>query len=172
MEAGAEDIRWMEAALEQARSAAEKGEVPVGALVVCGSRIVGQGGNSMELFRDALAHAEMQALREAQARIGDWRLEGCTLYVTKEPCPMCAGAALQTRISRIVYGLADPRFGAVESRWRLCEGTNRRVDVSGGLLAGESLALLQRFFTAVRRRKKSVASARAARYLGSRFYGG
>ncbi|MGD9897007.1 MAG: nucleoside deaminase [Candidatus Methylacidiphilaceae bacterium] len=162
----AEDIRWMDAALEEARRSGAEGEVPIGALVVSGGTIVGRGANQVERLRDALAHAEMRAIQAAQDRIGDWRLEGCTLYVTKEPCPMCAGAALQTRISRIVYGVADPRLGAVESRWRLLEGTNRQVTVLGGMLAEESLSLLQSFFAEVRRRKKSVASAKGERYLG------
>ncbi|WP_142658950.1 nucleoside deaminase [Methylacidimicrobium tartarophylax] len=161
-----EDRRWMETALEVARQAGAEGEVPIGALVVCGGAVAGRGANSVERLRDALAHAEMQAIREAQSRMGDWRLERCTLYVTKEPCPMCAGAVLQTRISRIVYALADPRFGAVESRWRLWEGASKQVTISGGLLAGQSLSLLQDFFAEVRRRKKAVASAKRARYLG------
>ncbi|MDD4933250.1 MAG: nucleoside deaminase [Methylacidiphilaceae bacterium] len=161
-----DDIRWMETALEEARRAGEEGEVPVGALIVRGSTVAGRGANAVERLRDALAHAEMRAIQEAQSRLGDWRLDGCTLYVTKEPCPMCAGAALQTRISRIVYALADPRFGAVESRWRLWEGTSRQVAISGGLLAGQSLCLLQGFFAEIRRRKKAVASAKGARYLG------
>lgn len=166
MEEEADDIRWMEAALEEARRAGEEGEVPIGALIVCGGTVVGRGANGVERSRDALAHAELQAIREAQARRNDWRLEDCTLYVTKEPCPMCAGAALQTRITRIVYGLADPRMGALESRWRLGEGVGREVAVSGGLLARESLALLQNFFGELRRRKKAVASVKGARYLG------
>ena len=166
MEEGADDIRWMETALEEARRAGEAGEVPIGALIVRDGAVVGRGANSVERSRDALAHAEMQAIREAQARTRDWRLEGCTLYVTKEPCPMCAGAALQTRIPRIVYGLADPRMGAVQSRWRLWEGANREVAVSGGVLARESLDLLQNFFGELRRRKKAVASGKGARYLG------
>ncbi|WP_255551650.1 nucleoside deaminase [Methylacidimicrobium sp. B4] len=158
MDAAIDDVRWMEEALEEARQAGDKGEVPIGALVVCGGDAVGRGANGVERLRDALAHAEMRAIGQAQVRLGDWRLEACTLYVTKEPCPMCMGAALQTRIARIVYGLADPRWGAVESRWRLREGANRPVDVLGGLLADPSLALLQKFFGELRRRKKAVAS--------------
>ncbi|WP_018290725.1 nucleoside deaminase [Verrucomicrobium sp. 3C] len=160
-----DDIRWMETALEEARRAGEEGEVPIGALVVCGNTVAGRGANAVERLRDALAHAEMQAIREAQIRLGDWRLDDCTLYVTKEPCPMCAGAVLQTRISRIVYALADPRLGAVDSRWRLWEGRSKELAISGGLLAGQSLSLLQGFFTEVRRRKKAVASPKGARYL-------
>ncbi|CAB4242464.1 tRNA-specific adenosine deaminase [Methylacidimicrobium sp. AP8] len=166
MEAETDDVRWMEAALEEARRAGEDGEVPIGAVIVHAGGVVGRGRNSVERSRDALAHAEMLAIREAEVFLGDWRLEGCTLYVTKEPCPMCSGAVLQTRIARIVYGLADPRWGAVESRWRLWEGTNRPLVVSGGILADASLALLQNFFAEVRRRKKPVASRKWARYLG------
>ena len=112
---GADDERFMREALKEARRAADKGEVPVGAVIVCGGRIIGRGHNLRERLGDPTAHAEMLAIREAALVQGGWRLNGCTLYVTMEPCPMCAGAAILARLQRLVYGAPDPKAGAAGS---------------------------------------------------------
>lgn len=144
------DRRFMDAALDEARAAAALGEVPVGAVIVCADRIVGRGGNGKEAG-DPTAHAEIQAIREAARLLGDWRLEACTLYSTLEPCLMCAGAIVQARIGRVVYGATDPKFGAVESCMQaFAPGWNHRPRVTAGVAAAESRELLQAFFRARR----------------------
>ena len=142
------DAEFLRLALDLARQAGDAGEVPVGALVVLDGRIVGSGRNRMEELRDATAHAEMIALREASAALGDWRLEGCTLYASLEPCPMCAGAALHGRIARVVYSARDVRLGACRSHWGILERNpvGRGVEVAEGELALESASLLREFF--------------------------
>ncbi|MBN2496565.1 MAG: nucleoside deaminase [Deltaproteobacteria bacterium] len=142
------DRNWMRIALEEARAALDEDEVPVGAVVVCEGREVGRGRNAREGSRDPTAHAEVLALRAAAAELGRWRLAGCTLYVTLEPCPMCMGAMLAARIDRLVFGCADPKSGAAESLYRLGEDArlNHRLAVSGGILADEAAALLKTFF--------------------------
>jgi tRNA(adenine34) deaminase len=144
--------RWMRAALEEARVAAAEDEVPVGAVVVAAGRIVGSGHNQREALNDPTAHAEMIALTQAAATLGSWRLDGCTLYVTLEPCPMCAGAILQARVPAVVWGAADPKAGAVASLYRLFEDRrlNHRVDHVGGVLADECGRMLSEFFRAKR----------------------
>ena len=138
----------MHAALELADAAEQQGEVPVGAVVVDDGRIVGRGANSLLALSDPTAHAEILALREAGRTLGNYRLEGATLYVTVEPCAMCAGALVAARISRLVFGTRDLRFGAVRSKFRLADSDllNHRVEVVEGVLAGECLTRLQRFF--------------------------
>ena len=138
----------MRRAMMLARRAARLGEVPVGALVVRDGRTVGTGYNTREHDADPTAHAEMTALREAAEAIGDWRLIGCTLYVTLEPCPMCAGALVNARLTRLVYGAADPKMGAVHSLHRLCTDPrfNHRVEVTAGVLGQECGKLLSDFF--------------------------
>ncbi len=130
--------RWMREALKQAREAAAAGEVPVGALVVRDGEVLGRGHNRVEALHDATAHAEILALGAASERLGQWRLEGVTLYVTLEPCTMCSGAILLGRVDRLVFGAPDPRAGAVVSTARLLQGNPYRhpVEVVGGMLAG------------------------------------
>jgi len=152
------DGHYMLQALREARKAADAGEVPVGAVVVCGGRIVARAWNQVETLKDATAHAEMLALTAAQQAVGDWRLDGCTLYVTKEPCPMCAGAIVHCRPDRVVFGCADPKGGAAGGWINLLEANpplNHRCDVTPGVMAGECLDLLQSFFRDARERKKS-----------------
>jgi len=138
----------MQQALALARRAEAQGEVPVGALVVRDGRILGQGWNRPIATHDPTAHAEMLALREAAASVGDYRLGGATLYVTLEPCPMCAAAIAHARIARLVFGAWDPRQGAAGSVFNLVasDAMNHRVDAFGGVLSHESGALLRGFF--------------------------
>jgi len=139
---------WMEAALAQAAEAEAAGDVPIGAVVVREGRIVAAAHNRRIIDRDPTAHAEMLAIRAAAAAIGDWRLAGCTLVVTLEPCCMCAGAIVLARIERLVYGAADPKAGAVETLYRLCtdERLNHRVEVVSGVLAERCGQVLSAFF--------------------------
>lgn len=148
----------MALALEEARLAVAEGEVPIGALVVCDGAIVSRAHNTREMDNDPTAHAELIAIREASQRLGRWRLSDCTVYVTLEPCPMCAGAMHQARIERLVYGTIDPKAGAVGTLYDLSsdERLNHRFAVTSGILAEESSALLKEFFGVLRTRK-SVA---------------
>jgi tRNA(adenine34) deaminase len=146
--------RWMREALREAEAAAAAGEVPVGALVVRDGQVLGRGRNRVEGQRDATAHAEILALGAASGAAGQWRLDGATLYVTLEPCTMCAGAMLLSRVSRLVFGAHDPRAGAVVSTARLLQGNPYRhaVEVVGGILAEECGEILRAFFQARRGR--------------------
>jgi tRNA(adenine34) deaminase len=148
----ADDSHWMSAALELAREAARRGEVPVGAIVVRAGEVLGRGFNRREQTGDPLAHAELLALREAAQATGHWRLEACTLYVTLEPCPMCAGATVNARLGRLVYGARDPKAGAVETLYQLPTDPrlNHWVEVEGGVRAEECAAALTDFFRALR----------------------
>ena len=138
----------MEEALRAAQRALEAGEVPVGAVVVCDEKIVGRGWNRNLGDSDPTAHAEIVALREAGATLGNHRLAECELFATIEPCPMCAGALVHARIKRLVYGADDPKAGAVQSVMRVLDHPqlNHRVEVRSGVLAGRSAELLQTFF--------------------------
>jgi tRNA(adenine34) deaminase len=142
------DERFMRAALEEAARGEKAGEVPVGAVVVVDGAIVGRGANAPVANSDPTAHAEMLAVREASRALANYRLEAATLYVTLEPCAMCAGALVAARIRRLVFGARDLRFGAVRSKFRLADSDllNHRVEVVEGVLAAECLALLQDFF--------------------------
>ncbi len=165
MSGSPEDLRWMREALALAERGSAEGEVPVGALLVRDGEVLGQGWNRPIVASDPTAHAEIQAMREAAARIGNYRLVDTTLYVTLEPCAMCVGAIIHARIGRLVYGAAEPKTGAVESRFQLlrAEGHNHTLDVTGGILAGESGELLRRFFADRReqaRLRKSTGSDR------------
>ncbi len=142
------DEAWMLEALVLAREAGSGGEVPVGAIVVCGGVIVGRGRNSPLARVDPTAHAEILALREAGARLENYRLEDCTLYVTLEPCVMCAGALVTARVRRLVFGARDLRFGGVRSKFRVADSDllNHRVDVTEGVLAADCAELLREFF--------------------------
>ena len=145
----------MAEALALAQEAADLGEVPVGAIVVQDGLIVGRGYDRREALQDPVAHAEVQALREAAARLQSWRLEGCTLYVTLEPCVMCMGAILHSRAHAVVYGAASPKWGAVESVVELARvpGLNHRVKVRSGVMHEECSGLLARFFERLRARR-------------------
>lgn len=142
------DEQWMRRALELAARAEEEGEVPVGALVVRDEQVLGEGWNRPIVARDPTAHAEILALRAAAANAGDYRLGGATLYVTLEPCPMCAAAMAHARIARLVFGAWDPRQGAAGSDFNLvtADAMNHRVDAFGGVLSDDCGALLRRFF--------------------------
>jgi tRNA(adenine34) deaminase len=138
----------MHEALRMAKKAAGANEVPVGAVVVRAGHIIARASNQVELLKDATAHAEMLALTQAEAAVGDWRLTDCDLYVTKEPCPMCAGALVHTRIRRLVFGCADSSAGAAGSVMNLLQmpTLNHRCDVASGVLQNECAAILQSFF--------------------------
>lgn len=148
-----EDIAWMRHALALAQRAAAEGEVPVGAVVVKDGAVIGEGWNRPIAAHDPTAHAEIQALRAAANRIGNYRLVDTTLYVTLEPCPMCAGAMVHARVRRVVYATSDPRTGAGGSVFNLLQASqlNHQAEVCGGVLAEESAALLREFFQARRR---------------------
>ena len=145
---------FMRKALQEARAAAEIGEVPIGAVVVCDGQVVAVGSNRREIDADPTAHAEMIAVRQAARVLGRWRLEGCTVYVTLEPCPMCAGALHAARVDRCVYGAVDPKAGALGTLYDIAsdERLNHRYEVVAGVLADESAALLKEFFTGLRAR--------------------
>jgi tRNA(adenine34) deaminase len=142
------DELWMEEALRAAQRALEAGEVPVGAVVVCDGRIVGRGWNRNITDSDPTAHAEIVALREAGATIGNHRLASCDLFATIEPCSMCAGALVHARIKRLIYGADDPKAGAVQSVMQVLNHPqlNHKVEVRNGVLAGRCAELLQSFF--------------------------
>lgn len=142
------DLTMMRRALALAQQAAAMEEVPVGAVVYRGDAILGQGYNLRETEQDPTAHAEIIALRQAARALGSWRLEGCTLAVTLEPCPMCAGALVNARVPRLIYGARDPKMGCVDTLHRLCTEPrfNHRLVVVGGVLAEEAAELLSGFF--------------------------
>jgi tRNA(adenine34) deaminase len=146
------DEDFLREALELARDAERGGEVPVGAIVVLDGRAIGRGRNSPIARNDPTAHAEILALREAAAATGNYRLEGATMYVTLEPCVMCAGALVAARVSRLVFGARDLRFGGVRSKFRLADADvlNHRVQIVEGVLGAECAELLERFFTSRR----------------------
>lgn len=148
-----DDEAWMRRALAAAERAAGLGEVPVGAVMVRGGEAIAEAHNRREIDGDPLAHAELLTVREAARRVGGWRLTGCTLYVTLEPCAMCAGALVNARVERLVYGAADPKAGFCGTLGDLVRDPrlNHRLAVEGGVLAAESAALLRRFFDRLRR---------------------
>src|SRR3954465_8991770 len=147
------DEVFMGEALRLARKAFEKEEVPVGAIVVRNGRIIARAFNQVEMLKDATAHAEMLAITQAEAAVGDWRLNECDLYVTKEPCPMCAGALVHVRMRRVIFGCADPRSGAAGGALNLLQlpGLNHQCEIVSGVLMQECATLLQSFFQARRR---------------------
>lgn len=151
-----DDERFMRAALAQAREALEDGDVPIGAVVVHNGRVIGRGHNQREKLNDPTAHAEMIALTAASSFLESWRLEGCTLYVTLEPCAMCAGAIVLARIARLVFGATDPKAGACVSLYNITtdERLNHRVELDQALLADECAVLLTEFFSVQRTKDK------------------
>ncbi|MEO1843459.1 MAG: tRNA adenosine(34) deaminase TadA [Akkermansiaceae bacterium] len=157
------DAYFMQEAMREARRAYAAEEVPIGAVVVRESRVIARAWNQVETLKDATAHAEMLALTAAQTAMGDWRLEGCTLYVTKEPCPMCAGAIVHCRPERVVFGCADLKAGAAGGWINLLDVNpplNHRCDITSGVMEEECLGMLQSFFREAR--EKKAASKEAA----------
>ncbi len=145
----ANDAKYMRSAIQQAEIARENGDVPIGAVIVHEGRIIARAYNQRELLKDPTAHAEIIALTQAAAALETWRLNNCTMYVTLEPCPMCAGALVLARIDRLVYGCDDPKTGAVRSLYNIVQDQrlNHRLEVTSSVLADECAALLQNFFT-------------------------
>ena len=148
-----DDIHFMEEAIKEAKKAFEKDEPPVGAVIVKDGDIIARGHNLRESLQDPTAHAEMLAIRAAAARLGRWRLSDCVIYVTLEPCIMCAGAMVLARLERLVYGAHDPKAGAVGSLMNLVsdQRLNHQIEVTSGVLAAESGALLREFFSSRRK---------------------
>lgn len=153
------DAYFMSEALRMAMRAYQAEEVPIGAVVVLGGRIIARAFNQVELLKDATAHAEMLAMTQAEAAVGDWRLNECDLFVTKEPCPMCAGALVHVRMRRVIFGCADPRGGAAGGLLNLLQNPslNHQCDITPGIMAGECAELLQNFFREKRARKVEEA---------------
>jgi len=145
-------LYWMRFAYQEAEKAFEKGEVPVGSVIVLNNRIIGRGHNLCETLQDATAHAEILAITAASDSISSWRLENAVLYVTLEPCPMCAGAMINARIHSVVYALEDPKAGACDSLYHLCEDPrfNHRVRVFSGYMREQVEALMAAFFKQIR----------------------
>lgn len=147
-----DDLHWMDEALRAARKAAASDEVPVGAVIVREGELLARAWNQVELLKDATAHAEMLAITMAEHALGDWRLADCDLYVTKEPCPMCAGAIVHARLRRVIFGCPDPKGGAAGGLLNLLQmpQLNHRCALTPGVRADESAALLRDFFAARR----------------------
>ncbi len=154
-----DDPALMREALRLAVKAGENGEVPIGAVIARGGRVIARGWNQVELLKDPTAHAEILAITQAAAAVGDWRLDDCELVVTKEPCPMCAGAAVHARLRRVIFGCDDPRGGAAGGLLNLLQmpGLNHRCDINKGVLATECGEILRTFFQ--KRRRESGSSA-------------
>lgn len=158
-----EDTKYMKAALKQAEKALALGEVPIGAVIVEQGRIIGRGYNRRNTDHTTLAHAEITAIRKANKKVGDWRLEGCTLYVTLEPCQMCAGALVQSRIDRVVIGAPSYKSGCGGTLLNILQNSefNHQVVVDTGLMQEECTEILQRFFKELRARNKMRKKAAA-----------
>jgi tRNA(adenine34) deaminase len=152
MEPSDDDVRWMGEALAEAREAERAGEVPIGCVLVQGGRIVARAHNLRERAQDPTAHAVVIALRSAAARLRTWRLSGVTAYVTLEPCPMCAGALVNARVDRVVYGARDPKAGATETLYTIGRDPrlNHRFETTSGVLGEECGTMLSRFFARIR----------------------
>lgn len=150
------DETYMKLAIAEAKKAEAIGEVPIGAVIVLDGKVIGSGYNVRETTQKAGTHAELLAIEQANEHVGSWRLEDCTLYVTLEPCPMCAGAIVQSRIPRVVYGAQDPKAGCVGTLMNLLqeERFNHQAEVTSGVLEEECGALLTNFFSNLRKRKK------------------
>ena len=149
------DEKYMKEAIRQARKAYALGEVPIGCVIVCGDKIIARGYNRRNTDKNTLSHAELNGIRKASKKLGDWRLEGCTLYVTLEPCQMCAGAIVQARIDRVVIGAMNPKAGCAGSVLNLLEmdGFNHKVQVTRGILEEECSTMLSDFFKKLREEK-------------------
>jgi tRNA(adenine34) deaminase len=153
-----DDVRWMRLALAEAEAAREKDEVPVGAVIVLNERVIGRGHNQVETLNDPTAHAEIIAIGAAGSFLGSWRLEDATMYVTLEPCAMCAGAIVLARVKRLVFGAWDPKAGACGSVMKVIDnpGLNHRVVVDSGVLQEEAASLLKEFFERKRAEQSRV----------------
>ena len=153
-----EDEKFMKAALAQAKKAAAIDEVPIGCVIVYEGKIIARGYNKRNKEKNTLSHAEMNAIRKASKYLGDWRLEGCTMYITLEPCPMCAGAIVQARVDRVVIGSMNPKAGCAGSVLNLLEmdGFNHKVKVTRGVLEEECAHMLSAFFADLREEKKRL----------------
>jgi len=150
-----DDAHFMREALRQARKAARQDEVPIGAVIVHAGNIIGRAWNQVETLKDATAHAEMLALTQAESALGDWRLTECDLYVTKEPCPMCAGAIMHCRVRRVIFGCPDLKGGGAGGYWNLLQAPNlnHRCEITQGILQDECVLVLKEFFAEARRRR-------------------
>ncbi len=159
-----QDRQFMQLALEEAKKAGNLGEVPIGAVIVHEGEVIASASNLRETTQNAVTHAELMAIQQACEKMGSWRLEETTLYVTLEPCPMCAGAILQSRIPRVVYGARDMKAGCVDSLYRLLNDSrfNHECEVTEGVLAEECGQILTDFFRALRERQKAEKLARKA----------
>jgi len=153
------DQRYMQMAIDQAYIAEENGDVPIGCVIVCENRVIAKAYNQREQLHDPTAHAEIVALTQAAEFIGNWRLGGCTLFVTLEPCPMCAGALVLGRLDRVVYGTDDPKTGAIRSLYQLAEDPrlNHQLEVTRGVMQDECKRQLQAFF---QRRREENSNAK------------
>ncbi|SFI72614.1 tRNA adenosine(34) deaminase TadA [Thermoflavimicrobium dichotomicum] len=151
-----EHEKWMSEALGEAKKAEERGEVPIGAIIVYQDQVIGRGHNLRETWQDPLAHAEMIAIKQAAQHLGSWRLNDCDLYVTLEPCPMCAGAIVQARIRTVVYGTEDPKAGCAGTLMNLLNEKrfNHQSQVIAGILPEECSSILTQFFRHLRQKKK------------------
>ena len=158
-----EDEKFMKAALAQAKKAAAIDEVPIGCVIVYEGKIIARGYNKRNKEKNTLSHAEMNAIRKASKYLGDWRLEGCTMYITLEPCPMCAGAIVQARVDRVVIGSMNPKAGCAGSVLNLLEmdGFNHKVEVIRGVLQEECSTMLSDFFRELREKKKMLKKSLA-----------
>lgn len=156
-----EHEKYMREALRQARKAEALGEVPIGCVIVSDGKIIARGYNRRNTDKNTLSHAELNAIRKASKKLGDWRLEGCTLYVTLEPCQMCAGAIVQARIDRVVMGSMNPKAGCAGSVLNLLqmEGFNHQVEIINGVLEEECSSMLSEFFRELRKKKKEKRAA-------------
>lgn len=160
---GKSDEYYMELALRESVKAANAGEVPIGAVIVKDGKVIARSWNQVETLKDATAHAEMLALTSAMSSVGDWRLEGCTVFVTKEPCPMCAGALVHCRPDRVVFGIPDPKGGAAGGWINLLDSNpplNHKCEITSGILQDECLGILQSFFREARAKKKAAREAK------------
>ena len=156
MEESSEDLKWMDEALKEAEKAGEIEEVPVGCVVVVDQQIVARGYNKRESLADPTAHAEILAIQQASRNLQRWRLSDATVYVTLEPCAMCAGALVNARVARVVYGCSDPKGGACDTLYQIGQDTrlNHRFEVTGGVRAEEAAQLLRDFFRERRKKNK------------------
>ncbi|MCR5767389.1 MAG: tRNA adenosine(34) deaminase TadA [Lachnospiraceae bacterium] len=156
------DVKYMKKALVQAKHALDAGEVPIGCVIVYEGKIIGRGYNRRNTLRSTLAHAEITAIDKACRKLGDWRLEGCTMYVTLEPCQMCAGAIVQSRIDRVVMATMNPKAGCVGSILNLLDMKefNHQVEITKGVCMDEAVAIMNEFFEDLRKRNKAEKLAR------------
>ena len=156
------DVKYMKKALAQARRALADGEVPIGCVIVCDGKIVGRGYNRRNTLKTTIAHAEITAIDKASRKLGDWRLEGCTMYVTLEPCQMCAGAIVQSRIDRVVIATMNPKAGCAGSILNLLnmKEFNHQVEITLDVCKEESVAVMNEFFEDLRKRNKAEKQAR------------